>query len=78
MPSAAIREVVGQLDTVASASCDDSATVTVRMKDGEKLQERVVQKHFADSKKKWKVINFERESRRIPVARFEIAYSGGT
>ena len=66
------------MDEVASAQCDDSATVTVRMAKNAKLQERVVQKHFADQKQKWKVINFERENRKIPVARFEIAYSGGT
>ena len=59
---------------------DNSATVTIWMKDGTKAKvyEAKIQKHFTMSGKKWKVINFDRESRQKPVASYAITFEGKT
>ena len=47
-------------------------------KPDQKLYERKIQAHFDVMGKKWKVINFEREARKKPVATFEVGIEGKT
>ena len=60
--------------------CDSSATVTVYMKDGKKLNKRQIEKIFRASTegKKWKPSNMRREIRAPAVVRYEVSFSGST
>lgn len=70
-------------DTASSVLCDGSATVTVRMKEGQTLTKETVEKVFAETTdanaKKWKApAGFAKSEHKKPVASYAITYAGGT
>ena len=65
-------------DAAVDVWCDSSATVTIRMTKGKKTSKNVVQKAFQANKKKWKVINFKKESRRRSNGQYTVKISGST